>query len=769
MKKILLILLFLPSFVFSQGTTRVSTALGDNSSIDIRKDYQLTKTLSQFVKELKDAANNGENYLLEDCFIEYDSINDIKFFKKTEYNGGVELPNFSGDAFIEDIHFSDSSFVDLINCKFGKGEKKYIPTVTFRNCSFNSFTYSFDSGESTSSSVTEFDTDFSMKDMIIIDFDSIKSDVLDVNCSNRYKLDVTISNSKINFCNISNDYTNGGKGIDAWAADIRFDNNEINHINIRDVEVLGMNGNSCTFVGIFGEFANCYFGGNIFNASFNNTWEINQPAIREGGTFISSVKDEFNITNRLGLYIAGNVGQITCRKNIFKQFSKERKFSGDSIIKLLRKSAINYGAPGAGNGWITGDTSSFNAIGRNTDGTATFSKKGILKQIELLEKRLENGDSIRFNYSLGPYLAISGKNIGDISLVDNKIYTLYILNSNIKNRLQIEKLKVDGFINIQENNMPDYNSVYFDSTLINFGFNYGGSIYYGDESYEDVSNILSDNSYQQNLNMLLSEYRFLIRVYTTHGSPYINSSIFKLKSIETRIKEYDYYKDPGTQKWFDWKGTLFIKWFADYGMNPFKALTYCFWTMLYFAMFYFFFYSEWDKIDRGFLMQRFNGVIDYFTTEKRIEDYYALTNHKEVTTFTEFKETLDKNKVKMPVMLASLAKPIYQISILRYKVFGFFYKKAEFMAGRKWEDLQKKDRYWVGTITFILALSYIIYLVFIRALNSVVLSINTFSTLGFGNIPVRGITKYIAIVEGFIGWFMLSIFIVSLLSQMMNI
>ena len=209
MKKILLILLFVPSFVFSQGTTKISTALDDYKSIDISKDYKQKKTLSQFVKELEDAANNGENYLLEDCFIAYDSINDIKFFEKTEYNGSVEMPNFSGDAFIEDIHFSDSSFVDLINCKFGKREKKYVPTVTFRNCSFNSFTYSFDRGESTSSSITEFDTDFSMQDMIIVDFDNIKSGILDINCSNRYKLDVTISNSEINFCNISNDKFNG--------------------------------------------------------------------------------------------------------------------------------------------------------------------------------------------------------------------------------------------------------------------------------------------------------------------------------------------------------------------------------------------------------------------------------------------------------------------------------------------------------------------------------------------------------------------------------
>ena len=91
------------------------------------------------------------------------------------------------------------------------------------------------------------------------------------------------------------------------------------------------------------------------------------------------------------------------------------------------------------------------------------------------------------------------------------------------------------------------------------------------------------------------------------------------------------------------------------------------------------------------------------------------------------------------------------------------------MEGRKWLDLKKKDRHLIGTLTFFLTISYIIYLISIRALNSLTLSINAFSTLGFGQIPVRGFTKYFAIIEGFIGWFLLSIFLVSILNQMMNI
>jgi hypothetical protein len=56
----------------------------------------------------------------------------------------------------------------------------------------------------------------------------------------------------------------------------------------------------------------------------------------------------------------------------------------------------------------------------------------------------------------------------------------------------------------------------------------------------------------------------------------------------------------------------------------------------------------------------------------------------------------------------------------------------------------------------------------VRAINSLTLSLNAFSTLGFGEIPVLGAARYVAVVEGFLGWFLLSIFSVSLISQILQ-
>lgn len=57
--------------------------------------------------------------------------------------------------------------------------------------------------------------------------------------------------------------------------------------------------------------------------------------------------------------------------------------------------------------------------------------------------------------------------------------------------------------------------------------------------------------------------------------------------------------------------------------------------------------------------------------------------------------------------------------------------------------------------------------VLLSLVNSITLSINSFVTLGFGRIPTKGFARYLCIIEGFIGWFLLSIFTVALINQVL--
>jgi hypothetical protein len=73
--------------------------------------------------------------------------------------------------------------------------------------------------------------------------------------------------------------------------------------------------------------------------------------------------------------------------------------------------------------------------------------------------------------------------------------------------------------------------------------------------------------------------------------------------------------------------------------------------------------------------------------------------------------------------------------------------------------IEKNDKgYWKPF--FILVFGF-----FLSLLNAITLSLNSFTTLGFGNIPTVGLARYVCVVQGFIGWFLLSLFTVALINQ----
>ncbi|MCU0348852.1 MAG: ion channel, partial [Saprospiraceae bacterium] len=56
----------------------------------------------------------------------------------------------------------------------------------------------------------------------------------------------------------------------------------------------------------------------------------------------------------------------------------------------------------------------------------------------------------------------------------------------------------------------------------------------------------------------------------------------------------------------------------------------------------------------------------------------------------------------------------------------------------------------------------------VQFVNAVALSMNAFVTLGYGDMPARGVARYLAVLEGLTGWFLLSIFSASLISQILQ-
>jgi len=271
-----------------------------------------------------------------------------------------------------------------------------------------------------------------------------------------------------------------------------------------------------------------------------------------------------------------------------------------------------------------------------------------------------------------------------------------------------------------------------------------------------------------NFNELLSIYNNLYTIYKTRGErESANGCYIEMKDIETRRLKHLHQNNPNVTNFFKLRLNQFLKYFCEYGTSPVRSLIISMYVILIFACFYFFFYSEWDRINRSFLIAKSKKLLTYFQSEQKMEDFYSDEHKEELESYQSFKKQIHESAGKVPFFMKFLMKPLYRLSLIRHKVISWLYRRTEILSG-KWEDLKGGRKMFVGSIVGVSLTVYLVYLVLIRSLNSLFLSINTFSTLGFGDIPVKGISRYVAILEGFLGWFLLSIFSVSLISQILQ-
>lgn len=273
----------------------------------------------------------------------------------------------------------------------------------------------------------------------------------------------------------------------------------------------------------------------------------------------------------------------------------------------------------------------------------------------------------------------------------------------------------------------------------------------------------------------LYTYNRMLALYSRFNSMYkkmgnlnsSNGSYVELKDIQTKRLSYVFKTDKSTENYLNWQLNVFLKFFAEYGTSPIRSLVVSFWVVLAFAVFYFFTRTDWDNINRKYLVKQSEQIMDYFTSEQKLEEFYSETYKEELVEYNEFKEKIAANSTQVPFFFMLFLKPLYYLSVVKHRLNSWLYKKMEILSGR-WVDLPSKKKMIVGSLVAVASVSYLLYLFVVRSLNSIILSINTFSTLGFGDIPVRGFMRYVAIIEGFLGWFLLSIFSVSLISQIIQ-
>jgi hypothetical protein len=271
-----------------------------------------------------------------------------------------------------------------------------------------------------------------------------------------------------------------------------------------------------------------------------------------------------------------------------------------------------------------------------------------------------------------------------------------------------------------------------------------------------------------NFNKFISAYASFYFAYKSNlNMSDANKCYVEMKDFETLRYEHLYKASPSLKTFFDWQINSFLKIFSNYGTDSVKAIIFAMYVVLIFAFIYFFFPNSWDTMNRNKLMKRIKMLIKYLRSKEGIVDVYEEERKPHFQSYEDFKNYLDQSRKEIPFYFHLLAKPLYYFSISNYKLTQNILHKTELLDG-KWIELPKKRRRTTSIVVGLWLAGYILLDLILKFFNALILSINTFTTLGFGEIPLKGIPRYLAVIQGFIGWFMLTLFSVSLIRQVLN-
>ncbi len=285
-------------------------------------------------------------------------------------------------------------------------------------------------------------------------------------------------------------------------------------------------------------------------------------------------------------------------------------------------------------------------------------------------------------------------------------------------------------------------------------------------SGKDVDSIANEIQFAS----LISCYANFYNAFKSQGNRIAaNACYVEWKNIETSFLHDLYTSGKDESVFFNYLMNVFLRIFCDYGTNPLKAIQIAFYVLLFFAGIYFFFPYSILSFHKRSLFDQLKVYGYYLTSPKsllEIEDSVIAKDQK-VPTYNEYMSFVTESKGKIPWYFNIFGKPLYFLELIRSKPTKLFYKLIDIFPD-EWENMSKFKRILATVLYGAVFVVTIIWFFVIHVLDSIALSLNVFSTLGFGQIPIKGIPRYLTILEGFIGWFLLSIFSVSLISQVIQ-
>jgi hypothetical protein len=273
-------------------------------------------------------------------------------------------------------------------------------------------------------------------------------------------------------------------------------------------------------------------------------------------------------------------------------------------------------------------------------------------------------------------------------------------------------------------------------------------------------------------NQLVSCYANFYNAFKSQGNRFgANACYIEWKDIETIYLKHQLKERYSFQTYFNYLMNIFLKTFCDYGTNPIKAIEWSLYVMMSFGLIYFVFPGSTDYFNDGGVFKSIHKMMGYFTSGKSISELFHSKIEKNAEHpsihFQNFKQDINANRDKVPSLIRMFVLPMFYIGRAYDWVNDAWFSLLDRISGR-WENMNPKRKFWAAILYVLVFLITLISYFLFRMMNALMLSLNAFSTLGFGEVPVKGLARYLTVIEGFVGWFLLSIFSVALISQILQ-
>jgi hypothetical protein len=267
---------------------------------------------------------------------------------------------------------------------------------------------------------------------------------------------------------------------------------------------------------------------------------------------------------------------------------------------------------------------------------------------------------------------------------------------------------------------------------------------------------------------LIKNKRMFYNVFKKQGlSTSANEVLVEIKDLETAIWNHEYQGNKTIKSYFNWKMNVFLKKFSAYGTDPVIAIIYSLKVILLFGLFYLFFHNDWDIGSRKKIGQRLHFMLKYFQVNKGLVELDEESQSEIQREIHQLKSENDSSMGKIPGFFTRAVRWYAKSNLISTSLRKTALKKMDILSGT-YSELPKKRRIRVAWISGTWFIGFLLYTLLLKMLNALTLSLNAFTTLGFGNIPTKGFSRYVVIIQGFIGWVLMTIFSVTLISQLIQ-